>query len=277
MAKSVKNQNLKYALIAIAVVVVIFVILVIAKSPTTQNLTASDSLAPASLVNDIASLKNSVIQAVGIGTASVKPQPINGSAVTQNGKPEVLYMGAEYCPYCATERWAMVIALTRFGTFSNLKVTHSSSTDVYPNTQTFSFYGSTYSSPYITFVPVEMYSNIAQGSGYTVLNKPTSQEQSLMNTYDAPPYVPSSDAGAIPFIDFGGRYLVAGASYSPTVLQGKTAEQIGEALSNSSSAIAKGAEGAANLLTAAICSLTHNQPSNVCTPTMQLIESALAK
>ena len=37
-------------------------------------------------------------------------------ALTSGGKPEILYVGAEYCPYCAAERWAMVVALSRFGT-----------------------------------------------------------------------------------------------------------------------------------------------------------------
>ena len=37
------------------------------------------------------------------------------------------------------------------------------------------------------------------------------------------------------------------------------------ALKNKSSAIGQGADGAANMITAAICKLTKNQPSNVCT------------
>jgi hypothetical protein len=32
----------------------------------------------------------------------------------------MLYIGAEYCPYCAAERWPLVMALSKFGTFSNL-------------------------------------------------------------------------------------------------------------------------------------------------------------
>ena len=55
-------------------------------------------------------------------------------------------MGAEYCPYCAAERWAMAVALSRFGTFSDLRLIHSSSADIYPNTPTLSFYRSSYAS-----------------------------------------------------------------------------------------------------------------------------------
>ena len=50
----------------------------------------------------------------------------------------------------------MVIALSRFGTFSNLHISMSDSTaGDYPNTHTFTFYGSSYSSSYLDFAPVE--------------------------------------------------------------------------------------------------------------------------
>ena len=60
-------------------------------------------------------------------------------------------MGAEYCPYCAAERWALVMALSKFGTFTDLQGTTSSATDTNPSTPTFSFYGSTYTSKYLSF------------------------------------------------------------------------------------------------------------------------------
>ena len=81
------------------------------------------------------------------------PASSPGRTLTSDGKPRIVYLGAEYCPYCATERWAMVNALSRFGTFKNLKITTSSATDVDANTPTFSFYGSTFTSPYIKFEP----------------------------------------------------------------------------------------------------------------------------
>ena len=58
------------------------------------------------------------------------------------GKPELLYMGGEYCPFCAAERWAIAAAVSRFGTLSGLHFIHSSPTDVYPSTPTLSFYKS---------------------------------------------------------------------------------------------------------------------------------------
>ena len=86
----------------------------------------------------------------------------------RHGKPELLYIGAEYCPFCAAQRWAMVAALSRFGTFSNLSLTHSASADVYPDTPTFSFYQSTYSSKYLTFTSVETNTNEPSGNMRTL-------------------------------------------------------------------------------------------------------------
>src|SRR5438309_707950 len=44
----------------------------------------------------------------------------SGPLLTFAGKTEVLYIGAEYCPYCAAERWSLVVALSKFGSFSGL-------------------------------------------------------------------------------------------------------------------------------------------------------------
>lgn len=260
-------------IIAIVVIVVALVLVKLlthstpTKSSTTTQTAYGATLASDTVVQDISSVPMSTLDSIGIGTASPLPKPISGAAIDENSKPEVFYMGAEFCPYCATERWAMAVALSKFGTFTNLKQTHSSTTDVYPDTQTLSFYGSTFTSPYIAFQPVELYTNIPDDGGYTTLQTPTSQEQNLVNQYDS--------GESIPFIDFGNRYMIAGATYSPSVLQGKSATEIASSLSKPSTAIAKGADGAANTMIAAICKLTNNQPTNVCTPAIQKIENSL--
>jgi hypothetical protein len=232
----------------------------------------------ASVVKDATTVPASTLNTVGAGTATAFPQSISGgSALTSNGKPEVLYMGAEYCPFCAAERWGMVVALSRFGTFSNLSTTHSSSSDEYPNTATWTFYKSAYTSKYLTFSPVEMETNklASGGQSYTTLQTPTAAQNALLSKYDAPPYVSSADEGAIPFVDFGNKYMISGASYSPQVLQGKTWSQIATALKNPDSAIAKAIDGTANYMTAAICQLTGNQPASACTPAVKALEKKL--
>jgi hypothetical protein len=43
----------------------------------------------------------------------------------------VVFVGAEYCPYCASERWPLVMALSKFGTFfEGLRGSMSSTTDL---------------------------------------------------------------------------------------------------------------------------------------------------
>jgi hypothetical protein len=80
----------------------------------------------------------------------------SGAALTSGGKPQMLYIGAEFCPYCAATRWSMAIALSRFGTLTPLHGIHSSSTDTDPNTATLTFYKSGYTSKYLDFTPVEV-------------------------------------------------------------------------------------------------------------------------
>ncbi len=178
----------------------------------------------------------------------------------------MLYIGGEYCPYCAAERWSMVAALSRFGTFSGLHFIHSSSTDVYPSTPTLTFHNASYTSKYLTFTPVEWYGNVPNASGtYPTLQAPTSAQMAVFNKYDAPPYVQATDKGSFPFVDIGNKYLVIGAQFLPTALKGMTWPQVAAALQNPSSAVAKDVNAAANTLTAAICKVTGDKPATVCT------------
>lgn len=258
--------------IVLVVILVGFIILVkvVSSNGSSTDTGSGDTLASASLISKLSTLPDSIFATIGQGTATPLPKPIKAPALTKDGKPLITYIGAEYCPYCATERWPMVIALLRFGTFSNLGQTHSSSQDAFPNTQTFSFHGATYTSQYLAFEGVEEETNQRTATGYATLDTPTSAQQNLITTYDAAPYVAASSAGAIPFIDFGGLYLISGSTYDPSVLQGKTVDQIADALKDPTSPISKGAVGAANTITAAICSMTGNQPGSVCnTPTIQ--------
>jgi hypothetical protein len=53
--------------------------------------------------------------------------------------------------------------------------------------------------------------------------------------------------------------------YDPAVLKGMTWAQVASALHNPSSPVAQAVNGAANYMTAAICKMTNNAPSTVCT------------
>src|SRR5450755_902816 len=207
--------------VIIAVVLAFVVVKLNSKSAATASGVSNGPTGAAlsSVVTDTTSVPASTLDKVGAGSG-VSALPVilkGGSPLTSGGKPEVLYMGAEYCPYCAAERWAMVVALSRFGTFSGLSTVHSgnNSGEVYPNTPTWTFLHTTYSSRYLVFSHVEMQTNIptSGGTSYTTLQTPTSAQQALLAKYDAPPYVSSADQGAIPFIDFGNKYMLSGASY----------------------------------------------------------------
>jgi thiol-disulfide isomerase/thioredoxin len=191
--------------------------------------------------------------------ASTKPTG-SSTPLTLNGKPEILYMGAEYCPYCAAERWAMIVALDKFGSFTGLEYMQSSSTDIYPNTPTFTFKDATYTSDHITFVSVEQLDRDSKP-----LQAATANETALLKQY-------GGVLGSIPFVDIGNQYVLTGSQYSPAALRvGNGASgapynwtQIASQLDNSSSFFAQNIDAAANHLISAICKIDGGAPTSVC-------------
>lgn len=236
---------------AVAAIVVIFILL--GRNSANPGGAYPTMAMDPTVLKEMTTVDPSVLASVGTGQGQTKPTKLSGTAplTGPNGKPEVLYYGAEYCPYCAAERWGLIVALSRFGTLNHLHQTTSSSTDIYPSTNTFSFYGSSYTSQYLDFVPLEVESY--QGVS---LETPTAAQQQLINQYNA--------GGSFPFIDIGNQYTIVGASYSPQVLSNMSWQQIAAALSNAQSAVAQNILGTANYLTAAMCQATNQQPSSVC-------------
>ncbi|MGN6129585.1 MAG: DUF929 family protein [Nocardioidaceae bacterium] len=242
--------------------------LVVAKLVTGSNTGPSTATGTGTagdhLLSTLSSAPAGTLDKVGAGSVQGSLQKISAPALNAGGKPKVLYIGAEYCPYCAAERWPITVALSRFGKFTGLGTTHSASNDVFPNTPTLSFHGASFTSKYVAFTGVETSSNKLVNGQYAPLDTPSPADQKTFATYDRPPYV-SGGAGAIPFIDIAGRYVSAGATYSPQLLAGKTHQQIAAALKDPTSPIAQAVDGSANLFTAAICKVTGNKPGNVCT------------
>ncbi|MGD0703079.1 MAG: DUF929 family protein [Trebonia sp.] len=241
---------------SVAVVVALVVALVVVKlnqPPARPQAARTD----AHVAAEVASVPASTLNAVGTGT-STGLKPLSGvQELTADGKPEVLYMGGEFCPFCAAQRWALATALSRFGTLSGVSFIHSSPTD--GDIPTLTFYKSGYTSKYLTFTPVEWYGEADDAStpfGHVYLQQPTAQEAALFARYAG---------GSIPFLDIGNRYLLPQTQYSPEDLSGLTWAQIATAMQDPSSNVAKDIDGAANRLTAAMCTLTHGQPGGVCT------------
>jgi hypothetical protein len=278
-----QRQRLLMAGGSIIVVIAVVVGFVVWKSSSSNSSNSAGGAsngptgaALTAVVNNVTGVPASTLDTVGAGGSSLQGgiKSVSGTALTKNGLPEVFYDGAEYCPYCAADRWGMVVALSRFGTFSGLKTIHSSTVDSPSNIPTWTFYGSTYTSKYINFTSVEETTNVpvtagTSANGYTALQTPTADEKALMTKYDG-------TSGSIPFVDFGNKYIQVGdlAMLGPTSLHGNWAT-IAADLKNPSSANAKAVDGAANFMTAAICKMTGNQPATACTSTIQGLESQL--
>lgn len=104
--------------------------------------------------------------------------PVNAFMV--NNKPSVVYLGSITCIFCGENRWAMALALSRFGNFSQLFQGYSSYSDydvptLYWNVANYTrqdtlavaphaiSLGAYYSSRYINFLPIEGQGNITGG------------------------------------------------------------------------------------------------------------------
>jgi len=221
-------------------------------TPAAKDMAAADGTAIAQMLT---STPTETVSSIGLGTVKALPAAVQDAPLTSDGKPEILYLGGDYCPYCAAERWALVLALSRFGTFTHLGLTTSAHDDVFPDTPTFSFHDVAYRSDYLTFVGRELYTNERVGNHYKTLDKPTAAESALLAKY----------GNAFPLIVFGGRYVQDKASYRPSVLQGMSADDIAMAVANTRTPTSQAIAGTANVLTAAICGATGGQPVNVCT------------
>ena len=118
--------------VVVALLAVVGIVIGAVVSRSTSQHRASTCALPADVLPKL-TVPASTLAAVGIGTSSTQAlKTVTGPALTSGGKPEMLYIGAEWCPYCAAERWAMAVALERFGSFSPLRGVYSSSADVYP-------------------------------------------------------------------------------------------------------------------------------------------------
>ena len=191
------------------------------------------------------------------------PAQGTGPQLSANCKPEFFYFSAEGCPYCAVQRWSIVVALSQFGQFSPLAPSVSSPIDIYPGTNTFSFYGSSYNSPYLTFVPVEGFTNQpgpgtngACGYPWTELQPLTTEQQGLVAQYD-------SSCG-VPFLDVANKWITLGPYSDPQAIQGMSWQEVTDALTNPNTEVAQSIDGAAVILTGEICEVTGEQPSSVC-------------
>ncbi len=243
-------------LLGVLIIVGIFVFIANQQKPATSTATPQ-------VFNTITHVDPSLLATVNTGgvDSTVKSLllPVKSTPVLKGptGKPQFFYMGAEYCPYCAAQRWSMIVALSRFGQFDKPLTAIIASEN---NVPTYSFDKSTYTSQYLDFVPVEVEDNQAQPQALETLSP---DQQQLVNKYDGPPYTQST--GAYPFMDIGNQLVSSGAFYAPDILIGSTHQQIADQIKDPNSKISQAVLGSANYITASICTMIQNQPSSVCT------------
>jgi hypothetical protein len=209
-------------------------------------------------------VSNSTLETVGLPATVAIPTRVNPTLSTAGTNGVVSYVGAEYCPYCAIQRWGLVVALSKFGTFTNLDHENfSSSSDAYPHLASWSFVGAKFTSKYFRFEPVELSSDKRTPSGgYEPLEKMTEPQRVAYDKFNP--------QGELPFVDFGNHYMTLGASSSPSVLEGLSPSAIGQQLNSPKSRVALAVDGSANYFIAALCSMAQGDAPAICSSRVTL-------
>lgn len=259
-----------YILLAVAVVLaLLFFYFNSSSAPASSAAYDNVAVSPAILA-ELHSIANNNTIAAGASIGSgLTQKAANSTPLTVGGRPEVLYVGADFCPYCAADRWALVLALMRFGNFTSLHYMTSStySSEPYKGTPTFTFYNSTYGSGLINFTEVELTTNQFNSTtgSYPVLQTPDAIENRIVQQNDP--------GGSIPFVDFANASVSLG-SLSPQILSGMNWTAIVAQLADPSSAVAQSIIGPANAYTAAICRSINNSAAVCSQGYVKSIEAA---
>jgi len=198
---------------------------------------------------NLTSVTDATLNSVANVSLSYIPSTISGPPLNKNGLPEVLYIGGEFCPFCAGLRWSLSIALSKFGNLSGLEYMLSGVNDGNLSTVTYSHVN--FTSSYISFVAIEAFDR--QRNNYQPV---PSQDQQLWSQYD-------SSLG-IPFLDIGNQYVLLSSPFSPTILTGLSWEQIYSQLDNVNNSVSKQIDAGAASIIAAICKVDGGKPANVC-------------
>jgi len=190
---------------------------------------------------------------------------VSEDTVRRGGKLTVFFMGAEYCPYSAAERWAIVRSLQKFGQWQGLKQTISAARDQpFLNLPTYDFTEATYNSPHIEFVAREI-----KDREFKPFQKLLKTEEKIVRKHD-----PKKE---IPFLLLGGRFMQIGSGFPPKIFIGHTFRQTETELKKVESEIRKTIDEEANIITALLC--LSGLPPELCKEagTAQLVAQANAK
>jgi thiol-disulfide isomerase/thioredoxin len=190
---------------------------------------------------------------------------VSKEPMMREGKLFVFFMGAEYCPFCAAERWSIVRALQKFGQWNGLKQTMSAARDEpFLNLPTYDFTKATYTSPHIEFVAREI-----KDREFKPLQKLLKTEEKLVRKFN-----PKKE---IPFLLVGGRFMQIGPGFTPKIFIGHTFRQTETELKKVESEIRKTIDDEANIIAALLC--VSGLPPELCKETglAELVAQANAK
>jgi thiol-disulfide isomerase/thioredoxin len=190
---------------------------------------------------------------------------VSKDAIKRDGKLFVFFMGAEYCPYCAAERWAIVRALQKFGQWSGLNQTMSAARDEQLlNLPTYDFTEATYTSTHIEFVSRE-----TKDREFKPLQKLLKAEEKLLHKYNS--------KKEIPFLLIGGRFMQIGSGFTPKIFIGHTFRQTETELKKAESEIRKTIDEEASCIAALLC--VSGLPPELCKETglAELVAQANSK
>ena len=257
------------ALVLIVVAVILLATLVAIRDNKANDSAASETftLAPPSVIAAVTDVPTATIDAVGTTSTAGPITPLTSTGghslwlvQTQGGKakPVVFFYGAEFAPYAAAERWPVLEALSRFGTFGPVGLMQSSGSVAFSNTSTFTFSHTTFRSRWISLQTVERYSALnPTGGHYMKLQTPTPRQAAAVAQYDAP-------ASTFPLLDVANRFVLVGSSFSPSVLASQNQSQIATDLAIPTSPVTEAIVASANEITASICTVTGDRPAGVC-------------
>jgi thiol-disulfide isomerase/thioredoxin len=170
---------------------------------------------------------------------------------TRTGKTLVFFAGAEFCQFCAAERWAIVEALKEFGTWETL-LENFSEDDEYPKIPTFNFLKAKYSSSFVEFHALEI-----SDKDFNNIENYYNDPYDMMEKYN-PDHI-------VPFILIDGQFMQVGSGYSPKLFEGMDHKKIKEQLHDPLFIPGSVMKNEAKYLTALICSALKNKTKVICT------------
>ena len=180
---------------------------------------------------------------------------VSDEPLLDDGRPVLFFMGAQYCPFCAAQRWALIEATSRFGEWSGLGPFASpSGMDGFGSVPTFDLAAARFTSDVLSVRTKE----IADASGRR-LQDLDDLEAGLVDAFNP--------RGSVPFIVAAGAggQMTIDLAFSPGLLHGNGFEKIRDAVgAGEDTAAVRAIAGQADAITAVLCTMTGGVPSAPC-------------